>query len=95
MTIELGVMRHVIRFTGDPDVDEDADTEMMGSLIAHQDPTDGELFVGVVVTYTLDAGRLRDLLQLAADGADIEGLIMSLDALALMSHQHADPDDEA
>lgn len=88
--IELGVMRDVIRFTAEA-INEDAAVEGLGSLIAHM-PTDGDgpPFIGEVVIWTLDDRRLRDLLELAADGADIDGLLMSLDAVALLSHQHRD-----
>lgn len=91
--IEMGVLRQVVHFWADLGDDSEPDFEVVGSLIAHvEEPgPDDELILGDVVMYTLGLDRLRDLLTMAARGDDIDGLILSLDAVALASDE---PDDD-
>lgn len=61
------------------------DTELVGSLMLsfpEDEPAEGEF-----VAYTLGADRLRSMLDQAAAGEDIDGLLLSLDAVALASHE--------
>ena len=80
----MGVIRQELRF--DPAGDEDADTEVVGTLILRvEDPAPGEAPITGAVIYTLGLDRLRDLLVMAAAGHEVDGLILSLDAVALAS----------
>lgn len=83
----MGVIRQTFTITSQaPDID--ADPELVGSLVLAF--PDDELVEGDFTIYTLGADRLRSMLDQAAAGEDIDGLLLSLDAVALASDQDDD-----
>lgn len=81
-TIRAGVLRSTL------DLDTDVPVLNLGSLTAdlavdiEMDEDDNEPF-GPLVFYTLDRGRLLAMLDQAAAGHDVEGVLLGLDAAAL------------
>lgn len=81
--IDLGVLRQTLRFeVGELDLrDGDQQVELEGSLECFVE----EGTLGELVVYTLSEDRLRDLLNLAATGSDVDGLMLDIEAAALAS----------
>lgn len=84
MSVQLGVTRTVIRFEpgnldiGYETIESRAGTYAVADFAEGDDPVD-------LVVYTLDANRLRDLLDAAAAGTPADEILLALDAAALVS----------
>lgn len=81
----MGVIRQSFTITEEDAYGDDVAGELVGSLMLTL-PED-QLVTGEFVIYTLGLDRLRDLLHMAAAGHDIDGLLLSLDAVALASDE--------
>lgn len=84
MSVQLGVTRSVIRFEpGNLDISYDTIETRAGTYAIADFAEDDPPFD--LVVYTLDANRLRDLLNAAAAGTPADEILLALDAAALVS----------
>lgn len=91
--IEFGVSRDVWEF--DPDGEEEAVIETVGSLIIYDDDDATGEPITSVTFYTLGLDRLRGALEAAAGGEPVDDILLALDAAALASDLMRPPDDDA
>lgn len=81
----------VMRTTINHGADGDDEPASIGCLYAYT--TDGAELVPPTTWWTLDETRLRALLAMAANGHDIDGLVLDLEAAALASEDEWEDED--